>query len=349
MSIFQKIFKNIPVELTRDKLRDAFRLALQSSIAAALAFTVMESFGLPEVFLAVLSAVLIVEPSIGDTFSNAKGRVLATIAGSIIGFIFISLIPWGFGTAISLLIGIFIMTGVASIHPSWRYGVVAVVAISLASEGEAIGMSLDRLFAIAIGIVVGLVCTAIIWPEKASKRANKHLRKALNAASKRFEVAYRNTKSDDKDDAKNIADDFHTSLGKAKGAAKVIRLSDTQRVFDQIDATEKLYNSILIIHRVAESADTTILDDNAGIKNDTEKLKKHASELIKQMVNRKTIAQEDMDDFSDLVEKIKGEVNVDSDNVEQNMFRHAFVFGITEIKESLQLLYDQLEDTTEGD
>ncbi|HKJ06468.1 MAG TPA: FUSC family protein, partial [Flavobacteriaceae bacterium] len=229
--IFTKVFKNIPVELTKDKFHDALRLALQSSIAASITFLVMKSFNIPEIFLAILSAVLVVEPSIGDTFKQAKGRVYATLVGSAIGFIFVALIPWGFGTAVSLLITMFIMNGIAGLKPSWRYGVVAAVAISLGSEENALATSLDRLIAIVIGITIGILATSVIWPNKASKRANNHLRKALNACKERLEIAYENSKTDDKEDASEVADNFHTYLGRAKGAAEAIKFGNKKAAF----------------------------------------------------------------------------------------------------------------------
>ena len=338
--ILQKLSQNIPIEITRDKLSDGFRLALQSAIAAALTFTIMKSFNLQEIFLGVLSAVLIVEPSIGDTFNSAKGRVLATVVGSLVGFVFVSLIPWGFGTAISLSIAIFIISGVTTIQPSWRYGTVAVVAISLASETSALETSLDRLTAIGIGIVIGLLSAALIFPEKAIKRVNKHLRKALNNAVERLEIAYNNTVSKEKNDATRTADSFHTSLGKAKAAAAAIRLSDKEKAFEQIEAIEKLYNSILILHRVADVSDTSVLNDKAGIKNDTEAFKEKAFQIIKCMVNREEVTEETMQEFIDRVQSAISDVNANGEDKEQTMYRHALVFAIKEIKDSICILHN---------
>ena len=81
------MLEKIPFDVSKEKVRDAFRLALQSSISAVITYSLMQSFGLPEIFVGVLSAVLVVEPSIGNTFNQAQGRIVATIVGSAIGFI----------------------------------------------------------------------------------------------------------------------------------------------------------------------------------------------------------------------------------------------------------------------
>ncbi len=345
IKLLQKIPRTIPAEIRKDSFKDALRLALQSSISAAIAFLVMNYFDLPEAFLAVISAVLIVEPSIGDTFNQAKGRVMATIVGSIVGFIFVAVIPWGFGTAISLMVTMFLMNGIASYKPTWRYGVVAAVALALGSENSALATSVDRLIAIGVGIGIGILITSVLWPQKASSRANNYLRKALNAACERFEIAYENSTTSDKEDADNVADDFYTNLGKAKNVARVIRKGSKESVLKQIDAVEKLYNSILIINRVGINADTTLLSEDAGIENDSERFKKKACDIIKSFVNREEVSDEEIKDFDKLALRAKEDVNAKSDDKEQNMFRHAFVFGITEINDSLTTLKELLKTT----
>lgn len=339
-TLLKNVSQTLPKEIRKDKVRDALRLALQSSIAAAITFTVVSFFNLPEMFLALISAVLVVEPSIGNTFDQAKGRILATILGSAIGFGLVAIIPWGYGTALSLLIIMFIMNAIASLNPSWRYGVVAAVAISLGSEESALDTSIDRLIAMGIGIGIGLLITAIVWPEKAITRANNHLRKALNAACDRFEVAYQNNKSSEKENADHIANNFNASLGNAKEAAAAISLDDKSKIFKQIQATENLYNSILIIHRVGQNADTTMLSEEAGIQQNAEKLKDRACEMIGDLVNKEVITDEKFSEFEALVKQTKNEVNTMSKDKQQNMFRHAFVFGITEINDSLKVLKD---------
>lgn len=318
-------------------------MALQSSIAAAITFTVVKYFDSDEIFLAILSAVLVVERSIGNTINHAKGRVLATVVGSGIGFAFVTIIPTGYATIISLVVTMFVMNAIASFKPSWRYGVVASVAISLGAESDALQISLDRLLNIGIGITIGLIVTAVIWPEKASDRARKHLRSALNIASNRFEIAFKNTRTDKKEDATKVANNFHSSLGNAKNAAGSIRFGKKNKINNLIDATEKLYNSILIIHRVSDSKDTTLLDDGDESVKNAEDFNQQTCEIIKTIVNNDRVEDEKMETFKSLVRKIKKNINDLDEDKNQTVFRNAFIFGIEEIQESLFILEDILE------
>jgi len=343
LKYLQSLFHKLPVEITRDKLRDALRLALQSSIAAAVTFTVMRTFGFPEIFLAIMSAVLIMESSIGNTFNSAKGRVLATIVGIVIWSIFVSIIPYGYGTVVSLLVTMFIMNAIASFQPSWRYWVVAAVAISLGSENDLLEISLDRLLAIGIGIWVGLLVAGIIWPEKSSNRALKHIRYSLNRAQDIFKVTFKNIRSDENDNSSNIVNDFHLSLGKAKDAVENIHLEKVDKYNKLIDGTEKLYNSILIIHRVSNNSDTSLLNYWDNFKKNCDEFSEKTCEILTSLINKEMVDDTIMQEYKTLIKKIKKSVLQENNNEDQDVFRHAFVFGIQEIHESLRVLEDIME------
>ena len=334
------IADRLPKIFTKDNIKDALRLALQSSIAAAACFFLLKTFNISEVFLGVLSAVLVVERSIGNTINHAKGRIFATIVGSGIGFIFVSLIPFGYATVVSLIITMFVMNAIASFKPSWRYGVVASVAISLGADGDALSISIDRLIAIGIGITIGLVATAIIWPETARKRTSKHLRRALKTACDRFKIAFKNSRTEDNDDASETADNFHTSLGKAKDASASIKFGDKEKYLNLIDCTEKLYNSILIIHRVADSTDTTMLSEGDASIANADKLNEQTCDIVDALIKDEPISIKRIETFNQLIEDISSNILGLEDDPDQKLYRNAFVFGIKEIQESLMILKD---------
>jgi len=88
----------------------------------------------------------------------------------------------------------------------------------------------------------------------------KHIRYSLNRAQDIFKVTFKNIRSDENDNSSNIVNDFHLSLGKAKDAVENIHLEKVDKYNKLIDGTEKLYNSILIIHRVSNNSDTSLLN-----------------------------------------------------------------------------------------
>ncbi len=329
--------------ISKDQKRDALRLALQSAIAAALCYYIMKTLDTPERFLGILSAVLVIEPSIGNTFSQAKGRMLSTLVGIFIGIVFVVLLPWELGVILSLLLSMFVINGIASFKPEWRYGVVAAVALALGSESDALELSIDRLIAIAIGAAVGILVAFIVLPEAAEKRSKRYIRKALANTRDRYQTAYQNTRSKDNKKYSRVSEKFHFNLNKAKNSANTITFNDKDSFHQLINATEKLYNSILIIHRVANKSNDGVSDGESGIEKDSEKVFEASHKIIDKFSKNKAVPQEDIDQFSKLIDKTKENINRGSDKSELNVLRMTFLFGLTEIQDSISDLYQYIE------
>lgn len=329
---------------SRGEIIDAIRLALQSAVAASLTYFLMDYFKMPEKFLGVLSAVFIVAPSIGHTVNSAQTRLLATIIGSAIGFGLITLMPGSLGKLISLFIVMFIMNGVSGFKPEWRYGVVAALAITLSANGDTLDMTVERLLSILVGVIIGVVVSLLVWPDKAENRANRHLLKALAAVSDRFENALENTKRKDNDDSEEIIGNFNDSINKAAESAKAIRFADRNHIQEQIENTKKLYNSLLIIHRVGDQSYKKISDKSSGIEKDTASFKSIASEITKTLSKDKKVSTTKFKELEEIVEKITSVIENSEDDKRINTLRQTLVFGITEVKDSLANLIEKFNN-----
>jgi len=336
--------KIFDIEIPKDQTKDAFRLAIQSSVSVVITYLVVQEFEITNIFVALLSAVLVVEPTIGDTIIQAKNRITATLVGSIIAFVLIVVLPLNLGTIISLAFTMFVLNAIAGFKPSWRYGIVAAVAISLGSEENAFDTSLQRITAIGIGLGIGIVISFIIFPDKAENRAKRHIRKALRAAANRFEIAITNTRKEENKDFTSSAEKFHRNINAAERTAKSISFGKKQPILDRINDTRKLYNSILIIHRVATHAENDITNGGSGIEKDAEKVQKKASEILKCIANREEVDEKSLEIFSNFVEKAKNNIELNPDNKSVNMLRQTFVFGLTEIRDSISNLVKTIKN-----
>lgn len=334
------MYKKIPFKIDKSKGRDALRLAIQSAIAAVITYIIMSSFKLPELFLGLLSAVLIVEPSAGSTFNQAKSRILATLIGSAIGFACVTVTPWGFGTAISIAIVVFIMNGITAFKSEWKYGVVVSMAVALGSENNAIDTSIDRIIAISIGAAIGILVSFIVWRDRTNKRSRRYLNNALLAASERFDIAVSNTRKIDNEEAEDVKSNYHKNIDLAEKTAIQIQLGDKEKVLNQIGLTKKLYNSIIIVHRVSEHAESNISDGDSGIENDSEKAWRKACEITKALALDKEIKDKDVEVLEEMIEILKDNVKNSEDNKGVNTLRYTFIFGLSEIKDSLKSLIE---------
>lgn len=331
------------LNISKFQLRDATRLGIQSAFAAALTYSLLVFFDFDEVFVAVLSAVLVVEPSIGDTYNSAKGRIIATLLGSSIGFICSLIFTWGWPVILSLVISMLVINAISSLHPSWRYGVVAAVAISVSSDQDAFSTSIDRLIAIGIGVTIGIVVSFAIWPDKASNRVNRFLRRSLLATIKRFEIAFRNTRAEEKTDAYKARESFHSNISKAKSVVKFVQFGNKSKLSKQIDIVEKLYNSILIIHRVSDKKHEHITSGEAGIEKDADKVQKKINEILRKIIDGENVPNNLIDNLSELISSIKKSINQSEDNSESNILRFTFIFGLMEIESSINSLVKSVD------
>jgi len=238
----------MPFDLDPQKTRDAFRLGLQSAVAAALCFIIFGMIGSDEEFVGVLSAVLIVQPSIGRTVSAGWERLLATLVGSAVGLLCLFLLPNGYGVAIALAIVMFVMNFISGFRANWRYGVVAAVALALADTTGNYDIAKARAIAIGIGILIGIGVSLIVWPESSAKRGFRHRKAALNAAAERFGWAMKDEADSDEEDGARRR--FHTALSDGREVTRAAKAGDTERLNNTFDAIEELYNSIIVIDRV---------------------------------------------------------------------------------------------------
>ena len=239
-------------DLDRDQLRDAARLGVQSAVAACAFYLVMRAFGLPEIFVGTLSAVLILSSSADGSIGLGIDRVIATVVGSGIGIICLILLPYGWGTVASLAATMLFINAIAAIRPGWRYGAVSAVALSLGAESELLEVSIDRGVSISIGVCVGILVSMVVWPDRAAQRYERHRTAALRALAKRLE-RLKEASADRIDPVSADADhDYHTAFSNARDAAKAIRFSNATSVSSELEHIRRTYNSVLILDRAFE-------------------------------------------------------------------------------------------------
>lgn len=114
--------------------RDILRLGLQAGAAAAIAALAMQAIGRGELFLAVISAVLVLQRNSDATLDSAGERVAGAVTGTVVGFVALLLLrpllpdPW------PLLAAMTVMGSVAAWKPALKYGLVAAGGIAVASD-----------------------------------------------------------------------------------------------------------------------------------------------------------------------------------------------------------------------
>lgn len=235
--------------------RDIARLALQSALAAALAWLAVHWAGTGEAFLAVISAVLVLEPARAQTLKSAGDRVVGTLIGTAIGLMAL-LATSGIPTPVSLAAVMLVMGGLVAWKPDWRYGVVAAAGLAVASDGTLVDAAQTRGIAIFLGAGVGIAVGALIWPESAGARARRQISAALEACRDLLDETLSAALAAEPEGRDELHGRFRTRIQKASETAQSIRLGRgriAQCYGEAVHSVERLWHALIILDRAREA------------------------------------------------------------------------------------------------
>jgi uncharacterized membrane protein YccC len=155
------------------------RHALRVVTAVIAAFVVVKLFGLPQGWWAVITALLVVQTSVGGSLKAALDRLWGTIAGALYGAIVAIAIPHvtDVGLGIAIAVAILPLAYLAAVNPMFRVAPVTALIVMLPIYGQGgspLVSAFDRVIEIIIGNIVALAVTFVILPT----RAHSQLREA---------------------------------------------------------------------------------------------------------------------------------------------------------------------------
>jgi uncharacterized membrane protein YccC len=149
--------------------------AAKTALAAALSWWFARSLGLPDGYWGSISAVIVLQSNVGATVTASRDRVIGTIIGAILGFSFslFGTLPWNYILAV---IAAIVICGLLGLRASSRLaGVTITIVMLVHQQGPRWGLPLARVSEVALGIVIALAVSTLIFPD----RARLHLRDGL--------------------------------------------------------------------------------------------------------------------------------------------------------------------------
>ena len=152
------------------------RLTLRITIAGLTAFALIQVLPLPQGYWVLLTAVLVVQSSVGGSLKAAIDRVIGTLIGALYGALIASIMPHGtrLDAAATLTLGLLPTAFLASINPSFKIAPVTVVIVLFSASTLQIGLlhyALDRVAEIVLGGVLGLAVSLVVLPARAHGEA----------------------------------------------------------------------------------------------------------------------------------------------------------------------------------
>jgi uncharacterized membrane protein YccC len=329
------------IDFSKAETRDAARLAIQSAFAAALTFIVMKSLGLPERFVGILSAVMVIQPTAGAVIGEATDRFLATLVGAIVGVICLILLPDGYGTAAALAVSMLVMNAIAGFKSEWRYGVVAAVALSLGAESDATQVALDRSISIGLGVVIGALVALVIWRDKAEDRARRNLKRAIEACAELLDAGIETAKGDKaaSDDCRAL---YRRSITGARDAIDAIHFGKGEPLSKRRRAVEELWNASTFLVRIGEDSDPA----KGDLSDRVDAVREDATALARQLAKGEAADEDRLSRLKHSLEDARAAVsgNADGNRAFAVTAEGALVFTLGEVIDSLETLNEAIRD-----
>lgn len=147
-----------------------YKLGFRAGVAAVASYGVAYGLNLPNGYWAVLTAVLVVQSTIGASLSVAVDRALGTVVGGVIGVVAAILAGPSVGlTFLTLAVAVFATSTLAARSVSYKLAPVTVVIVLLSDPTHVDPWisGLHRVFEIGVGGVVGVLCALLVLPARA--------------------------------------------------------------------------------------------------------------------------------------------------------------------------------------
>jgi uncharacterized membrane protein YccC len=162
--------------------------AAKTALAAALCWWLAQRFGWRDGYWGSISAIIVLQSDVGSTVTASRDRLLGTLIGAIFGFSFslFGALPWNYILAVLAAV---IVCGLLGLRNSSRLAGVTVTIVMLVEKtGPRWSLALDRVSEVVLGIVVALVVTTLVLPDRARLRLRDGLAQEFLVLAGLFEA-----------------------------------------------------------------------------------------------------------------------------------------------------------------
>jgi uncharacterized membrane protein YccC len=234
---------------------EAVRQALQMVVAVTIAFVASVALGLREPSWAVLSALLVVQGSVGGTVTGAFNRVVGAAIGLALGLLIILVLgveEWR--QLVSLVIAVGVMAVIAGHWQRLRYGLVTVAILVVAPGQELFEDSLLIAGEVAIGAVSGALAGAVVLPVAAHRSALRHLGRAVQACGRLLKASMQELAADGEEDVSALQEEIKNELDEAREMMSQSRRTRPSRhlpsQFEMLRHVDRLWYTLALVNRL---------------------------------------------------------------------------------------------------
>ena len=148
------------------------RLAARTTIAALLAFATADLLHMAQIYWAVLTAVIVMQASLGGSIKATFDRLAGTLGGAAWGVIIGLALPHSgpFRLGLALALAVAPLALAAAFKPWLRIAPVTAIIVLMSTQAQQAGplaYALDRVIEILLGVAVALAVSLFVLPNRA--------------------------------------------------------------------------------------------------------------------------------------------------------------------------------------
>lgn len=268
--------------------------AIKTAVAGVISLFLTNLFHLPEGYWAAISAFIVMQSNVGATVAASRTRLAGTAVGAIIGGAFVAI--WGanmlaFGLAVT--IAFFVCTQLR-LAESQRLATVTVAIIMLITRTSAAWViALRRFSEVALGILIALMVSLVLWPNHARRSVGLGLAAAL-AKTRAFYHAVTNTYLGEPADSvetlrEQTSEAFRKNTDLLQNALQeAFGMKDRQTLVLLADQAERIFQAVETLEFAVRggASDTYFRQFDAGLKQLQEAISRTLDSLAKSFTTR---------------------------------------------------------------
>lgn len=144
---------------------------LKVGLASALSYAAALALNLPTPYIAVVSAVVVLQAHVADSLQMAAQRLFGTLTGALISLLVLATNPGGdFYTGLWLFMALTFCGFLTTYAPQFRMAgiTVAIVFLMGVHSDDWLFVAVERVVEIALGVAGAVLVSLLIWPRRAT-------------------------------------------------------------------------------------------------------------------------------------------------------------------------------------
>jgi uncharacterized membrane protein YccC len=240
-----------------------WKLAVRYTVAAGLTFAVAGYFNLPQGYWSVVTAIAVMQGSVGGTLVAGTDRMLATVLGATVGAAFAALRQFTTCPEIILLCGAIAPLGLAAaMKPNLRVAPLTAAIIVLASPSDVTPLvsAMHRIIEIVIGSFIGIAVSLFVFPARAHDMFGQQAAKALARLAELFSLYIAGARAAaDRNAIERLNDQIRATITAAENAAAESQREHSTRLADEpvpqslVRVLRRLRSDVIIVGRILRS------------------------------------------------------------------------------------------------